>query len=166
MRPEAAREVIEGMHEGGIDFVTMLPESEFLTAQHAIRGDARFQCVPVCNETSGICVCAGAWAGGKRPAILTGAAGFTVASYALAGVAIRHGMPMLLAITSRELGDKNWSFSIWQAHTLEPFLKALGFPYVKVDKISEVRKTIRDASDTCFAWLKPVAVVLTGEVIF
>lgn len=165
MTPQAAEEIIEGMYEGGINFISLLPESEFLTAQHAIVEDKRFKCVPVCNETSGICVCAGAWAGGMRPAIMLGAAGFTVASYALAGVSIRHGVPVLLLVSSHELGDQNWIFSIWNAHTVEPFLKCFLFPYSKVSKISEVRKTIRDASKTCFAWMKPVAVLLTGEVV-
>jgi sulfopyruvate decarboxylase subunit alpha len=166
MSAEAALEIVEGMHEGGINFVSLLPESEFLTAQHAIMKDDRFTCVPVCNEGSGICICAGAWAGGKKPAIMMGAAGFTVASYALAGVSIRHGVPTLLLITSRELGDQNWIFSIWNAYTLEPFLKSFGFPYTKVTKINEVRKTIRDSAKTSLAWLKPVAVIMTGEVIF
>ncbi len=166
MTPQSAEEIIEGLHEGGIDFVSTLPESEFLTAQHAILKDDRFMSVPVCNEASGISICSGAWAGGKKPAILIGAAGFTVAAYALAGVGIRHGVPVLLLVTSRELGDQNWIFSIWNAHTLEPFLKSMNLPYTKVSKISEVRKTISDASKTCFAWMKPVAVLLTGEVIF
>ena len=166
MTPQAAEEIIEGLYEGGINFVSLLPESEFLTAQHAMLKDKRFMCVPVCNETSGVSICAGAWAGGKKPAIMVGAAGFTVSSYALAGVGIRHGVPVLLLIASREFGDQNWIFSIWNAHTLEPFLKSMALPYKKVEKISEVRKTIRDASKTCFAWMKPVAVLLTGEVIF
>lgn len=72
----------------------------------------------------------------------------------------------MLLITSRDLGDDNWIFSVWNAHTLEPFLKSFNFPYTKVDRISDVRKAIRDASTTCFAWMKPVAVILTGEVVF
>ena len=166
MSPEAAREVLEGMHEGGINFVSLLAESEFLTAQRAVVEDSRFKCVPVSNEMSAVCICAGAWAGGKKPALMVGAAGFTVASYPFAGVCIRHGVPMLLLVTSRELGDQNWIFNIWNRHTVEPFLRSLDFPYAKVSKVSEVRKTLRDASKTSFAWLKPVAVLLTGEVIF
>lgn len=165
MTSEAAQELIEGMQEGGINFVSMLPESEFLTAQHAILKDTRFKCVPVCNETSGVAVCAGAWAGGMKPAMMMGAAGFTVASYGLAGVCIRHGVPVLLLVTSHEFPSHNWIFSVWNAYTVEPFLKSLVLPYNKISKISEVRKAIKDASQTCFAWMKPVAVLLTGEVI-
>lgn len=164
MPSEAAREVLEGMYEGGIDFVALLPESEFLTAQHAVVKDERFKSVIVANETCGVSTAAGAWAGGMKPAMMMGVAGFTVANYALAGVCIRHGMPCLLLVTSRELGDQNWIFSIWNQYTLEPQLRSLAIPYKKVDRISEVRKTIRDASLTSMAWLKPVAVILTEEV--
>ena len=128
MSPEAAREIIERMHEGGINFVSLLPESEFMTAQRAVVEDSRFKCVPVCNEMSAVCICAGAWVGGKKPALMVGAAGFTVASYPFAGVCIRHGVPMLLLVTSRELGDENWIFNIWNRHTVEPFFAEFGLP--------------------------------------
>jgi sulfopyruvate decarboxylase subunit alpha len=160
----AAQEIIGGMVEGGINFISLLAESEFLTVQKAVLKDERFMCVPVCNEATGICVCGGAWAGGKKPAMLIGATGFGIASYALTWIGMGYHMPFLLLITTRTIGDRQQIYGV-STHIVEPFLKTLGFPVASVNRISDARRTIRDACTTAFGWMKPVAVILSGELI-
>ena len=96
--------------------------------------------------------------------MMIGATGFGVTCYPMTWIGMGHHMPVLLLITTRILGDQNQIYSI-ATHIVQPFLERLGFPVMKVDKIADVRKIVRDASDTCFAWMKPVAVLFSGEVI-
>lgn len=164
MTPRAAHEVLEGMHDGGIDFVCILPESEFLTAQWGAVQDDRFLTVPVSSEAIGVATCAGAWAGGKRPAMMMGATGFPLTAYPLNWLGHGHRMPTLLLVTTRMLGDEHEIYGV-ATHIVEPLLQALGFPTRVVTSIADVRRVVADAARTSFAWLKPVAVVLREEVI-
>jgi sulfopyruvate decarboxylase subunit alpha len=164
MSEEAAHEVLEGMAEGGIDFVSFLPESEFLTAQWGALEDDRFQVVPVSNEGVGISVCAGAWAGGKRPAMMLGASGFPLTTYPLNWLGHGHRMPMLVLVTTRTIGDEHEIYGV-ATRVVEPFLQGLAMPVRIVTKISDLRRVIADAARSSFAWVEPVAVLMREEII-
>ena len=164
MSYRAATEVVEGMHEGGINFAAFLPESELLTAQKAVTTDKRFQWAQVSNEGIGVAMCSGAFAGGKRPALMLGATGFPLAAYPLNWMTAGHRLPMLLLVSARGLGDGHNIYGT-ATRIVEPFLSALDIPMREVRRIDEVRRVIADAAVTCFAWMKPFAVILREEVI-
>jgi len=164
MPEHVARDVVEGMHEGGIDFAVFLPESEFKTAQLAVARDPRFQSVIVSSETIGIPICGGAWAGGKRPAMMMGASGMPLTCYPLTWLGNGHNMPMLLLITTRTFGDEHYIYGV-ATKVIEPLLEGMGIPVRKVRRSDEVRRVIADAARTCFVWLRPIAVILSEEVI-
>jgi sulfopyruvate decarboxylase subunit alpha len=164
MPPRAATEVVEGMHEGGINFVTFVPETEFLGAQQAITKDQRFQWAAVSNEGIAAAMCSGAFAGGKRPALMCGASGFPLTAYSLNWMACCHRLPMLLLCTTRTLGDAHNIYGT-AIRIVEPFLNALDIPVRKVRRIDEVRRVITDAAITGLSWMKPYAVILEEEVI-
>ena len=66
MKKESVDAIISGLKLAGINFVSMLPDSDFTDAQKAVMADKHFTCVPVSNEAIGFGVCAGAWLGGKK----------------------------------------------------------------------------------------------------
>src|SRR5918995_1063278 len=70
MKKESVTAIITGLKQAGINFVSMLPDSDFTDAQKTVMADKTFTCVPVSNEAIGFGVCAGAWLGGKKPALL------------------------------------------------------------------------------------------------
>ncbi len=67
MKKEAVVAIISGLKQAGINFVSMLPDSDFTEAQRAAMSDKSFTCVPVRNEAIGFGVCAGAWLEDKNP---------------------------------------------------------------------------------------------------
>jgi sulfopyruvate decarboxylase subunit alpha len=70
MKKEAVDAIVTGLKQAGINFVSMLPDSDFTDTQKTVMTDKTLTCVPVSNEAIGFGVCAGAWLGGKKPALL------------------------------------------------------------------------------------------------
>ena len=98
MQKAAVDAVLNGLVTAGVDFVSLLPDSDFSELQRQVGHDSRFQYLPVSTESIGVGVCAGAWLAGKRPALLIPTAGLLVASWPLTSVNMAWGLPLLLLI--------------------------------------------------------------------
>ncbi len=70
MKAEYAAIVYDALKEAGINFVAYLPDDQIHDAQKMIVEDAGFVTVAVANEGEGVAACAGAWLGGKKPALI------------------------------------------------------------------------------------------------
>jgi sulfopyruvate decarboxylase subunit alpha len=164
MRSEVTRGIVEGLAEAGIDFISYLPESWLHDVYDALLADERFEVVLGTNEGECAAICAGAWLGGRRAAVIFENSGLRVAAETLARLGIGHGIPVLMLMPFRgDLGDKDW----WaQPHglTLIPMLEALGVRYRVVRDPADVRPSIVRAWETLHSSKAPVAVVLGAEV--
>jgi sulfopyruvate decarboxylase subunit alpha len=166
MKKESVDAIVSGLKQAGINFVSMLPDSDFTDAQKAVMADRSFTCVPASNEAIAFGVCAGAWLGGKKPALLITTDGIVASSFPLTTLNLAKNIPVLMVVPYRgSLGDGIW-FVGPMALTTEPLLKDLQVAYTVVKKIDEVAPTIKDAQLSAEAWLRPTAVLLAGEVIF
>src|ERR1051325_5959146 len=165
MQKEAVEAVMSGLKTSGVDFVSLLPDSDFSELQSRVANDSHFTYVPVSNEAIGVGVCAGAYLSGKRPALLVPTSGLLVAAWPLTSICMAWGMPLLLLIPYRgDIGDAFWLMGPYK-ETTEPLLKVLNAPYTVIGKTDEVAKAIVDAQGSTISWQRPVAVLLTGETI-
>lgn len=165
MQPRAVKEVLQGLKKAGVDFVSLLPDSDFSALQEKVGSDKDFTYVPVSNEAIGVGACAGAWLSGKKPALLVPTSGLLVATWPLTSLCMAWGLPLLLLIPYRgDIGDAFWLMGPYK-DTTEPLLQVLHIPYVVVSKTEEVSKAIVDAQGSTISWQRPVAVLLTGETI-
>ena len=80
MRQDSVQAIVGGLKEAGVNFVAVMPDSEFVSVQDALSKDAEVKCISISNEAIGVALCAGAWLGGKMPALLIPTAGLLVAS--------------------------------------------------------------------------------------
>jgi sulfopyruvate decarboxylase subunit alpha len=166
MKKEAVDAIVAGLKQAGINFISMLPDSDFTDAQKAVMRDDGFTCVPVSNEAIGFGVCAGAWLGGKKPALLITTDGIMASAFPLTTLNMAKNIPVLMVVPYRgSLGDGIW-FVAPMAFTTEPILKDLHVAYTVINKIDQVAQTIKEAQLSAEAWLRPAAVLLAGEVIF
>jgi sulfopyruvate decarboxylase subunit alpha len=166
MKQESVDAIVLGLKQAGINFVSMLPDSDFTDAQKTVMADKGFTCVPVSNEAIAFGVCAGAWLGGKKPALLITTDGIVASAFPLTTLNLAKNIPVLMVVPYRgSLGDGIW-FVGPMALTTEPLLKDLQVAYTVVRKIDEVAATIKEAQLSAEAWLRPTAVLLAGEVIF
>ena len=166
MKTEAVAAIISGLKEAGINFVSMLPDSDFTDAQKAVMRDQTFTCVPVSNEAIGFGVCAGAWLGGKKPALLITTDGIMASAFPLTTLNMQKNIPVLMVVPYRgSLGDGIW-FMGPMSFTTEPLLKDLHVAYTVISRVEGIAPAIKQAQLSAEAWLRPTAVLVTGEIIF
>jgi len=157
--------VIDGLKRAGVDFVSLMPDSDFSVLQERVVNDADFTYVPVSNEAIGVGVCVGAWLSGKRPALLVPTSGLLVAAWPLTSLCMAWSLPLLLLIPYRgDIGDAFWFLGPYK-DTTETLLKVLNAPYSVISKNEEISSAIVDAQGSTISWQRPVAVLLTGETI-
>src|SRR5688572_3894322 len=99
------------MKEEGINFVSGLPDRCLRNLHQLIEGDNDIQYVPVCNEGVGFSICAGAWLGGKKTALIMENSGLRVAAEYIARISMTSGVPVVIIMPYRgDLGDTEfWS---------------------------------------------------------
>ena len=87
-----------------------------------------------------------------------------VATFSLARLHLKE-IPLLVVIPYRgDLGDPRW-MGIYKQFT-EPMLNTMDIPFKVVSRTSEMKKTIAECQVCTEAWLKPVAVLVTGEALW
>ena len=166
MRVEAAQAALAGLKEAGIDFVSGLPDGWQRNLHELIEADPAIQYVPVCNEGVGFSVCAGAWLGGRKTALIMENSGLRVAAEYIARISLGCGVPVLLLASYRgDLGDtEHWA--IPHGIVAEPLLHALRIPYQVVREKEKLRPAIKRAQRLAEAQLQPVAVLISGDCIW
>ncbi len=109
-------------------------------------------------------VAMGAWCGGKKTALIIATSGLLVATFSLARLHLKE-IPLVLIVPYRgDLGDPRW-MGIYKKYT-EPMLNVMDIPYRVVTRSAETRSAIKDCQVCTEAWLKPAAVLLTGEALW
>ena len=162
----AAAEALAGLREAGIDFVAGLPDGWQRNLHELVEREPAIRFVPVCNEGVGFSVCAGAWLGGRKTALVMENSGLRVAAEYIARLSLGCGIPVVLLLSYRgDLGDtEHWS--IPHRIVCEPLLDALRIPYHVVREPGELRAAIKRAHRLSEAQLHPAAVLISGSCIW
>jgi sulfopyruvate decarboxylase subunit alpha len=166
MLEAALKEAITGLKEAGINFVSGLPDGWQRNLHEAIEADPAFQYVPVCNEGVGFSLCAGAWLGGKKTALIMENSGLRVASEYIARISLGTGVPVVLLLSYRgDLGEtEHWG--IPHGIVAEPLLDALRVPYQVVRDPNDLRAAIKRAYRISEAQLHPAALLISGSCVW
>lgn len=166
MLDEAAREALAGIKEAGIDFVSGLPDGWQRNLHELVEADPDIRYVPVCNEGVGFSVCAGAWLGGRKAAMIMENSGLRVAAEYIARISLGTGVPVVLMLSYRgDLGEtEHWG--IPHGIVAEPLLHALRIPYQIVRHRADLRTAIKRAHRISEAQLHPAAVLVSGDCIW
>lgn len=166
MLDETARRTLAALKEAGVTFVSGLPDGWQRKLHELIEADPSFTYVPVCNEGVGFSVCAGAWLGGRKTALVMENSGLRVAAEYIARISLGTGVPVLLLLSFRgDLGEtEHWG--IPHGIVAEPLLKALRIPYQIVRHQEDLRPVIKRAFRLSEAQLHPVAVLISGNCIW
>lgn len=166
MLNEVAHAALAGLKEAGIDFVSGLPDGWQRNLHELIEADPDIRYVPVCNEGVGFSVCAGAWLGGRKAALIMENSGLRVAAEYIARISLGCGIPVLLLASYRgDLGDtEHWA--IPHGIVAEPLLQALRIPYLVIRDKEKLRPAIKRAQRLAEAQLQPAAVLISGDCIW
>ncbi len=137
------KKILDALEEAQVKVVTFLPESRLKPLYTYLLKQDKFEVIPVPNESTGVCIAAGAWMGGKRSVMIMENSGLRVASEALARLGLPLQIPVVLLMSYRgDFGEENW-WGINHGITMEPMLRALRIPYKVVRNSSEINSAIK-----------------------
>ena len=159
---------IAGLKEAGINFVASLPCSGIGLFLPGIMDDPHFKHVPLANEGDGVGICAGAWLGGKKPALLIDGAGFVLAHYALMNTIYKSGgFPILLVVAHRgDFGDGFANYHFGNGTETIQILESLRIPYTIVRESQKLKAEVISGAKTAEGYGRPAAILLNLEEIW
>ena len=160
----AGREFAECLRGHGFDFFTGVPCSLIEDLIAVLEQDGRAPYVAAVREDAAVGVAAGAWFGGRRPAVLMQNSGLGTSLNALASLSLMYGLPVLLVVTWRGHGGKDAPEHILTGEITPKLLELLGIPF---------RVLAADSLDGDLAWaaremtarMQPVALVVPPKVV-
>lgn len=155
--------IVEAMKEAGINFVTSLPDYNLAKLLELVEADEAIRHVPLCREEEGIGICCGAYMGGKVTAIIMQNGGFLNSCNGITTTALNFNIPILLMIYyAGDLGDEGFATL---GSVTEPVLRGLGIRYYVLRRLDEIKTTIKGATTLAVDSRRPVAVLLTKDVL-
>lgn len=103
-----ANQILDALEEAHVKVVAFLPESRLKPLYSMLLQDKRFEVVTVPNESTGVCIAAGAWIGGKRSVMIMENSGIRVAAEALGRIGLERQIPVVLLMSYRgDFGEEN-----------------------------------------------------------
>ncbi len=164
MKESVINEVIDGLKDANVKFVSFLPDGWLKDVYWRLLKDSDFVTVPVSNEGVGVALCCGAWLGGLKAVMLMENTGVRMACDQLARLGMSVGLPVFMIIPYRgDIGDKP-SFAVAHGQTMLPVLEALRIPYLIVREESRIRLGIRRCLSILSATNYHVALIMGAEV--
>jgi sulfopyruvate decarboxylase subunit alpha len=155
--------IVESMKEAGVSFVTSLPDANLAKLLALVDADPELPHVTLAREEEGIGICTGAYMGGRTPAIIMQNGGFLNSCNALATTALNFNIPILLMIYyAGDLGDEGFATL---GSVTEPVLRGLGIRHYVLRNLEEIKRTITGATTLAVDSRRPVAVLLTKDVL-
>ena len=159
----AARVILEGVKEAGINLIASLPDINLAQLLQLIEQEKDVIHVPLCREEEGIGICAGAYLVGKKCAAIMQNGGFFNSNNAIVSTLLQYQIPLLLLIYyAGDIGDRTFSTS---GSMTEPVLNALGIRFYVLREPTQAKEIIKRAQILAEDSKRPIALLLTKEVL-
>jgi len=160
----SGRDFAGALERHGFDFFAGVPCSLIEDLIAVLERSPRAPYVAAVREDAAIGVAAGAWFGGRRPAVLMQNSGLGTSLNALASLSLLYGLPVLLVITWRGFEGKDAPEHLLTGEITPDLLRLLRIP---------VRVLTSDSVDADIAWaaremndrMSPVALLVPPNVV-
>jgi sulfopyruvate decarboxylase subunit alpha len=160
---ESAKILVNGLKDAGIGLIATLPDinlSDLLREVEEAKGVIH---VPLCREEEGMGICAGGYLVGKKCAAIMQNGGFFNSTNAIVSTLLQYQIPVLLLIYyAGDIGDRTFAST---GSMTEPVLQALGIRYYIMRDIGDAPKLIKRAQILAEDARKPIALLLTKELL-
>ena len=157
MKPSLA--VYRGLKRAGIDFAASVPCINLQQLLHQIEGDHEIIHVPVTREEEGVGLCAGAWMGGRKPALIMQNSGLGNSINALASLDYLYDIPLLMIISHRGCEGETIAGQVPMGKLTPKLLDAMEIPFFS-PKPAGAEETVAEAWSLAASRKRPVAVLL------
>ena len=149
--------ILAEIKKAGIDLVVSLPDQWIGGLIRQIEDDSGITHIKLAREDDGVGICAGAWLGGRKAALVCQNSGVLLAVNALGAMAFHHQIPLLILAAHRGHFDDGQYYQMYKGRICEPVLQAMGLPHYVVESPSQCA-LVGDAARQ--AWLNRMPVVL------
>ena len=151
--------IYEGLKDAGIDFIVSVPCANLKKLLDMIDEDDSIRHVPVTREEEGFAVCAGAYMGGLKPAILMQNSGLGNSVNVLASLIKLYKFPILMIISHRGTFGEGVYGQVPMSKATTKIFDSLNITYYKVDNPKESRKIVKQAWDLSLISEEPIALL-------
>jgi sulfopyruvate decarboxylase subunit alpha len=121
--------IVEALGRAGITLVASLPDKWLSDLLDAVTATPALTHVRVTREDDGMGLCAGAYLGGRKAALVCQNAGLLLSANVLAGFGHHHQIPFLVLAAYRGSYDDAYYYQMYKGRVTEPVLQALGIPH-------------------------------------
>jgi sulfopyruvate decarboxylase subunit alpha len=156
--------IVAALKRAGIDLITTLPDAWLGDLLNACDADPAMTVIRVTREDEGVGICAGAFLGGRRGAVVAQNAGMLLATNVLAGIAMHHQIPLLLLLAQRGGADDDQYYQIYKGRVTVPVANALGLPCHVLTGAGDFH-LIEHASRQSYLARMPVVVLMTRNAL-
>ena len=157
MKPSLA--VYRGLKRAGIDFAASVPCINLHQLLHLVVDDHEIIHVPVTREEEGVGLCAGAWMGGRKPALIMQNSGLGNSINALASLDFLYEIPLLMIISHRGSEGETIAGQVPMGKLTPKLLDAMEVPYFSPN-LSSAEETVAQAWSLATSQKRPVALLL------
>ncbi len=160
MTMDSSEAIFYALKDTGIDFIVSVPCVNLSKLLNMIDDDEEIIHVPVTREEEGIGICAGAYLGGKKPAILMQNSGLGNSINALKSLTELYEMPLLMIMSHRGTEGESICGQVPMGESTPRILEAMDFQFFKPGNPEGAYEDIKEAWDLSVEEGKPVSVLL------
>ncbi|MBR3113322.1 MAG: sulfopyruvate decarboxylase subunit alpha [Methanobrevibacter sp.] len=157
---DSSEAVFDGLKDAGIDLIVSVPCVNLSKILNMIDEDEDIIHIPVTREEEGIGICAGAYLGGKKPAILMQNSGLGNSINALKSLTELYEMPLLMIMSHRGTEGESICGQVPMGESTPLILEAMDFQFFKPGTPEGAYEDILNAWDLSVEEGKPVSVLL------
>ena len=155
---DSTEAIYNGLKDAEIDFIVSIPFDNITELTEMIDKDDEIIHVPVTREEEGIGICAGAYMGGRKTAILMQNSGLGNSINALKSLMELYEFPLLMIICHNGAEEEDTSFEM--VDSTPRILKAMDFNFFKPSNPEAAYDDVRLAWDLSEEEGKPVSILL------
>ena len=157
---DSSEAIYNGLKDARIDFIVSVPCVNLSKLLNMIDEDEEITHIPVTREEEGIGICAGAFLGGKRTAILMQNSGLGNSINALKSLTELYEFPLLMIMSHRGTEGENICGQVPMGESTPLILEAMNFKFFKPATPDAAYVDVRNSWDLSVEEGKPVSILL------
>lgn len=157
---DSSETIFDGLKDAGIDFIVSVPCVNLSKLLNMINEDDEIIHVPVTREEEGIGICAGAFLGGKKPAILMQNSGLGNSINALKSLTQLYEFPLLMIMSHRGTEGENICGQVPMGESTPRILEGMDFKFFTPGNPEGAYEDLIEAWDLAVSEGRPASLLL------
>lgn len=157
---DSSEAIYDAFKDIGIDFVVSVPCVNLSRILEMLDEDDEIIHIPVTREEEGVGICAGAYLGGKKPAILMQNSGLGNSINALKSLSELYEFPLIMIISHRGTEGESICGQVPMGESTPRILEAMDFKFFKPTNPEGAYEDIMESWELSVEDGRPVSVLL------